>query len=85
MDKNDLLFSQVVMMFQQTAMLGMGKIKNPVTDQIERNLEQAGHAIDVLEILKAKTRGNLSEMEQRLLETVLTELRLNFVEEKSKN
>ena len=84
MDKNDQLFIQLVYLFQSTAMQGMGKIKNPVTDKIEGNLEQASQAIDMLEMLKDKTKGNLSKELNDLMDSILTNLRLNYVEEAGK-
>ena len=84
MDKNDQLFASLVYIFQATAMQGLGKIKNPVTDKIERNMEQAQQAIDMLEMIKKKTKGNLNSDMTRLLDTFLTELRLNFIDEMNK-
>ena len=84
MDKNDQLFLQLIYLFQSTAMQGMGKIKNPVTDKIEGNLEQASQAIDMMEMLQDKTKGNLSEELNKMMESILTNLRLNYVEEAGK-
>lgn len=84
MDKNDQLFIQLVYLFQSTAMQGMGKMKNPVTDKIEGNLEQASQAIDMLEMLRDKTKGNLSKELNDLMDSILTNLRLNYVEEVGK-
>lgn len=83
-DKNALLFAQLVMTFQTAAWQQMGKIKNPLTDKIERNLDQARYSIDILEMLRNKTKGNLSEDEQRFLNHVISELQLNFVDEITK-
>jgi type III secretory pathway component EscR len=66
------------------AMQGMGKINNPVTNKIERNLEQSQFAIDVLDMLKEKTKGNLTEYELRFLDAVNSQLKLNYVEESQK-
>ena len=79
--QNELLFMQVVMMFQGMAMQNLGKVMNPVTNQIERNLEQAKNMIDLLGMLEAKTEGNLNENEKRLLDHALYELRMNYVDE----
>ena len=84
MDKNDQLFIQLVYLFQSTAMQGMGKIKNPVTDKIEENLEQARQAIDMLEMLQDKTKGTLSGELNNMMESILTNLRLNYVAETNK-
>ncbi|MEI6815396.1 MAG: DUF1844 domain-containing protein [Bacteroidota bacterium] len=84
MEKNDQLFASLIYIFQATAMQGLGKIKNPVTDKIERNMEQAQQAIDMLEMIKDKTKGNLSSEMARLLDTFLNELRLNYIDEAGK-
>ncbi len=66
-------------------MAQLGKMANPVTGKVEKNLEQAQSSIAMLEMLKAKTAGNLDKNEETVLDTVLTNLRLNFVEEAKKN
>lgn len=77
-------FTQLLYLFYSSAMVAMGKLKNPATDKIERNLEQAKQSIDLLEMLKVKTKGNLSDSESRMLDGFLTDLRLNFVDESNK-
>jgi hypothetical protein len=66
-------------------MQGMGKMKNPVTDKIERNMEQAQQSIDMLDMIKEKTKGNLSSEMARLIDNSLSELRLNYVDELNKD
>lgn len=83
-EKNKSLFYSLVVTFQTTAMQQMGKIKNPLTDKIERNLEQAQVSIDILDMLEEKTKGNLDEDEEKFLKTVLQELKLNYVDEVTK-
>ena len=78
------LFGGLVTMFQTAAMQQMGKVRNPMTEKIERDLEQARMSIDMLEMLKAKTKGNLKQEEEQFLSSVLRELRLNFVDEQAK-
>jgi hypothetical protein len=82
---NEVLFMQLVMQNQQIAIMSMGKLKHPVTDKIERNLELAKVSIDTLDMLKVKTKGNLSEYEEKFLEEVIRELKLNYVEEANKD
>jgi hypothetical protein len=84
LDKNTSLFFGLVMTFQAAAMQQMGKVKNPATDKIERSLEQAQVSIDLLDMLEAKTHGNLTENETKLLKSVIQELKLNFVDESAK-
>lgn len=79
------MFTLLVMNFQSSAMMSLGKLINPVTQKIERNLDQAKFSIDLLGMLEAKTKGNLSSDEEQLLRRVLTELRLNYVDELEKD
>ena len=82
--KHDLLFTQLVLMFHALTMQQLGKIKSPVTDKIERDLHGAQSSIDMLDMLKEKTRGNLSPDTDRFVTSALQELRLNYVDEASK-
>lgn len=84
-DKNKILFTQLVLMFHAAAMQQMGKVKNPITDKIERDLGQAQLSIDMLEMIKEKMRGNLGSEEERFLQSLLQELKLNYVDEVSKD
>jgi hypothetical protein len=83
-EKNSILFVQLVSMFHGAAMQQMGKLKNPVTDSVEKDLNQAQLSIDILDMLNEKVKGNLSGEEERFLKTVLQELKLNYVDEMSK-
>lgn len=83
-EKDTALFTGLVMMFHSAAMQNLGKIKNPATDKVEQNLEQAQAMIDMLDMLSKKTRGNLSENESKFLSNVLQELKLNYVDEVAK-
>jgi hypothetical protein len=80
-DKNTQLFMYLVSSFELAAMQGLGKINSPVSGKIERNLEQAQFAIDVLEMIKDKSKNNLSEFETRFLENVSSQLKLNYIDE----
>ncbi|HEX2865725.1 MAG TPA: DUF1844 domain-containing protein [Ignavibacteriales bacterium] len=78
---NEILFMQLVYQNQQLAMMGMGKINNPVSGKSEKNLEQAKFAIDMLDMLAIKTKGNLGTNEEKFLHDVVRELKLNYVNE----
>ena len=81
-DKNtELLFTQLVMQNQQMAMISLGKVKNPVSDRFEKNLEYAKLSIDTLDMLIQKTKGNLSEYEEKLLTETVNQLKIFYVEE----
>jgi len=85
MNNNEQLFFQLLHIFHSSAMQSMGKLKSPLTDTIERNMEQAKQSIDMMEMLKEFTRGNLSADLERVLHGFLTELRLNYVDEANKD
>lgn len=74
----------LVQQHQQIAMMGMGKIKNPATDRIERDLSSSKYAIDTLNMLEKYTKGNLPKELKGYLDQTLTTLRLNYAEEKKK-
>lgn len=82
---HNILFMQLIIQNQQIAMMSMGKIKNPVTERTERNLEHAKIYIDTLDMLLAKTKGNLSEYEEKFLIETLKDLKLNYVDEVDKD
>ena len=78
------LFIQLVLQNQQMAMISLGKLKNPVSDAIEKNHEYAKFSIDMLDMLKEKTNGNLSEQEEKFLTESLTQLKVLYVEKSAK-
>ena len=78
------LFMQLVIQNQQMAMISLGKVNNPVTDTLEKNLEYAKLSIDILEMLLQKTKGNLSEYEDKLLTETVNQLKIIYVEESGK-
>lgn len=83
-NKIDQLFLNLVLSLHSAAMQQMGKLKNPMTDTIERDLRQAEMSIDMLDMVKKKTEGNLSEEENKFLTQMLNELKMNFMDEKNK-
>ena len=84
LEQQDALLVNLVLIFQNAAMQQMGKITNPMTGEVEKNLEQARFSIDVIDMLRSKTRGNLSADLEKLLDTTLTNLRMNYVDEANK-
>jgi hypothetical protein len=82
MEKNDQLLMQLIYMFHTSAMQGLGKIADP-NGQVIRNLEYVSQTIDLMEMLKVKTKGNTTDEIDKLLEGMLSELSLNYVDEKA--
>lgn len=84
-EKNTQMFMYLAGSFEMSAMMAMGKLKNPMTDKTERDLVQAQFSIDILDMLKAKTEGNLSEYESKYLDNLLGQLKLNYLDEMKKD
>ncbi len=82
--QDQLLFMMLIQQHQQIGMMGLGKIKNPATDNIERDLSSAKYAIDTLNALEKFTSGNLPKELKGYLDQTLTNLRLNYADELKK-
>ena len=78
------LFDQLISSLVHSAWVSLGKIKNPMNDTLEKNLDQASIQIDMLDMLFKRMSGNLSENEEQYLGHIVRELKMNFVEEKNK-
>lgn len=84
-EQPDLQFFQLVISLHAGTMQQLGKVTSPMTGKIERNILAAKSSIDLLEMLQRKMKGNLEEGEEKLLETTLFELRMNYVDELKKD
>ncbi len=80
----ELNFATFVFSLGTSAMYHFGDFPDPATKKTERNLEAAKQTIDILGILKEKTKDNLNDEEDRLLESLLYELRMRYVRETAK-
>lgn len=84
-EDQDIQFFQLIISLHAGTMQQMGKVANLATGKIERNMLGAKNSIDLLEMLQRKMKGNLSEGEQKMLESTLFELRMNYVDEVKKD
>jgi len=82
--QQQLLFMMLIQQHEQIAMMGMGKVKNPATEKIERDLKSAKYSIDTLNMIERFTKGNLPKELSEYLNQTLTNLRLNYADEKKK-
>lgn len=73
-------FSSFIVSLASSAMVNLGEIADPVTQERKTNLGLARQTIDLLGVLEDKTRGNLDDEEKKLLESVLYDLRMRFVQ-----
>lgn len=82
-DLNQHLFS-LVSMFASACWQQMGKMPNQVDGKITKDLKSAQMTIDMLLMLKEKTKGNLTDTEAKLLEDTISNLQMNYADEVSK-
>jgi hypothetical protein len=73
-------FHTFVLSLGSSALLHLGEIENPNDGVSQKDLPLAKHTIDILVMLEEKTKGNLSSAEERLMESLLYDLRLRYVE-----
>ena len=66
------------------AMIALGDLEHPVTHKKDTNLEHAKILIDTLEMLKEKTKNNLSKEENEAMDSILYDLRMRFVAKSNK-
>lgn len=78
------LFYSLIYSFQMQTWMSLGKIKNPVTDKVEKDLQAAQMTIDIIDMIKEKTKNNLNDQESKFIEQVLADLKLNYVHESSR-
>ncbi len=83
-NKTKALFITLIQQIQMQGWVSLGRIKDPASDKIERNLEMAVYTIDTLEMFKLKTTGNLDDDELKLLEESISDLKLSYEEEAKK-
>lgn len=81
----DYRFLSLVMSLSTAAWAQLGKVPHPVTQKIEKDVEQARISIEFLRMLQEKTEGNLSVKEQELLDNMVSDLELNFADEVRKS
>ena len=73
-------FSTLILSLASAAVMAMWLEKNPVTDQFEKDLDLARFNIDMLVLLKEKTKNNLDAEEKSFLDQVASDLQLRFVQ-----
>jgi hypothetical protein len=62
------------------ALVSMGQLQHPLTGKLHTQRNQAKYLIDTIEVLREKTKGNLTSAEQQLIDSLLHQLRMVFVE-----
>ena len=78
-------FAHFIMSLATSAYMHLGMIAPPGEEPMEKNLDLARQSIDILGMIAEKTHGNLTAKEETLLQQILSELRLHFVNEQKKD
>ena len=78
------MFVFIITFFSGWGWQALGKVANPATGKIEKNLDTAKHVIDMLDVLRDKTSGNVTEDEKKLMDAAIADLQLNYVHELNK-
>jgi hypothetical protein len=73
-------FSSIVFPFYTQALVKLGLLEDPLKGKVEGNMEFAKRLIDLLDLLKERTKGNLTSEENQFLESCLVQLKLNYME-----
>jgi hypothetical protein len=72
-------FGTFVLSLGSSAIMHLGEYEHPESGKVEKDLPMAKHTIDLLSMLEEKTKGNLTAQEDKLLESLLYDLRIRFV------
>ena len=72
-------FTSLIFSLSSTALFHLGEIADPQSGKKAQDLPLAKHSIDTISMLKEKTEGNLTEEEQKFVESILTDLRWRYV------
>ena len=72
-------FNSLIFSLSSSALLHIGEIADPHTGEKRKDLALAKHTVDIIAMLKEKTKGNLDEEEEKFLENILTDLRWRYV------
>ena len=72
-------FATFVVSLNSSALMALGLVEDPISKQKAKNIELAKQTIDILGMLKEKTKGNLNSDEENMLKSVLYDLRMLYV------
>ncbi len=78
------LLLQLVSSLATGVWVAMGKLANPVNGEVKRNMGQATYSLDTLEMISNRMKGNLADWEEAYFSQILTDLKMNYLEEQKK-
>jgi len=72
-------FNSLIFSLSSSALFHLGEIADPQSGEKQKDLPLAKHSIDIIAMLKEKTKGNLDEEEEKFMENILADLRWRYV------
>lgn len=75
----EISFANLIFSLSTSALIQLGEVQDPVTQQLAKNLPLAKQTIDLIGMLKEKTKGNLNAEEEKIIEYILYDLRMRYV------
>jgi hypothetical protein len=82
--EDSLNFPSYLFGYYTQGLIFLGEVPDPYSNKTEENLEAVRHTVDILTMLKEKTKGNLEANEEKLLDTFLFELRMKYMAKANK-
>jgi len=73
-------FSSFILSLSSSVLLHLGEIPDPQSGENKKDLALAKQSVDIITMLQEKTKGNLTEEEEKLLHHLLYDLRMRFVQ-----
>jgi hypothetical protein len=75
----EISFINLIFSLSTSVLIQLGEIQDPVTQQLAKNLPLAKQTIDLIGMLKEKTKGNLNPEEEKFIEHILYDLRMRYI------
>jgi hypothetical protein len=75
----EISFTNLIISLSTSALIQLGEIQDPLTQQLAKNIPLAKQTIDLIGMLKEKTKGNLVPEEEKILENILYDLRMRYI------
>ena len=80
-ERRKITFIEFLYALSSQALINLGVVPNPVTKKTEKNLDEVRGAIDLIDLLRVKTDGNLTGQEEEALNNILHDLKMRYVNE----
>jgi hypothetical protein len=80
-ERRKITFIEFLYALSSQALINLGVVPNPVTKKTEKNIDEVRETIDLIDLLRVKTEGNLTGQEEEALNSILHDLKMRYVTE----